>query len=270
MNKGSIACRRVIAATSALLALAGTASAAPFIDQGTGLGAPAESSSIGSASISLPGNVTAVRNNFLSGLASHQTETFGAGGFNPAAILGGNGSITSDDNGAFLAGFPTEDSPFFGRWDTSNAAQNSSGGWFENGEATQVIEVLLNVQTPRDAVGFLLTDYGDFGASIDIELFDGANSLGRQTIGGASTDNASVTFFGLYSSAAFTSFKLHILQTQDPTGAGQLNPRDLIGIDDLTVGLQNRGTAIPEPGTLALVGLGLLVACGQVKRRVTG
>ena len=259
---------RRVAVAAAVLALSCLEAQAQFVAQGIGGGAPADSTPIGNGtSITLPANVVTTRENFLGGLSIFTVEEFNTSRFSAASILGGNGSIGSNDGNSVLKNFGDSSAVFNGRWDTSASQQTASGGWFENGASSNIseyIEVLLSFATLQNAVGFYLTDYGDFGSGVELELFDGATSLGKQAVTGAATVNASVTFFGVYSPSAFTSFRLHFNQACD-TGCD-----DVIGLDSLVVGVQkiDSGT-VPEPGTLWLVG-GALLAAGRFTRRTRG
>lgn len=248
------------------------AQAAPFVAQGQGCGVPAEGSVIGEdTTIKLPGVdmlcpgvVTTKRQEFLDGLLSYTTEEFpsdkiqGSKGY---TILGGNGTIDTDMGGG-LRYFADKDATVNGRWDTTSQNQSpgggKSGGWFVNGDSTSFIEVVLDFADPQDAVGFYLTDYGDFGAAAELELFSGTDSLGKQQITGDSSVDGTVAFFGVYSAQAFDRFRINFNQPTacipDDEGC------DNVGLDSLIVGVQEPTTGVPEPGSLALIGLGLVAA----------
>lgn len=267
------------AVAAAALALCGwCAQAAPFVAQGLGCGVPPEGSTIGTNTIiklpgsdgSCPGSVTTERQNFLAGLSSYATEEFASdkSEFSKGySILGGLGTIDTDVGGG-LRYFVDRDSTVNGRWDTTQQAQVvegnpdvKSGGWFVNAFSTDYIDVTLGANQPdQDAVGFYLTDYGDFGDSVTLELFLDGASLGTQQILGSSTADGSVAFFGVYSSSKFDQFRINFNRSDDCKGGDDFEC-DLVGLDSLIVGLQNRtGPNIPEPGTLALIGLGLVAA----------
>jgi hypothetical protein len=258
----------VLAAGLALVATVSSAAVTnSFVAQGSGVGP-----NCATGMCMVPADVLAARTLFESGSLTHsfankQVESFKKlpltdagnpnllGNFgifgNPATgSLSSVGSILDDDT----TGKPTLPSStgFAGRWDTSNDA---AATWLEFSK-----DVVINIGKSVDAIGFYLTDLGDVDDGTEIEVF-----LGNATKGftrSASTDpDAQVNFIGLYSDVAFSSVRIKV--TQSDTS----NP-DFIGLDDIVIGnLVRRGNPVSAPGTLALLGLGLLAAGAMSRRR---
>lgn len=262
-------------AVAAALACAGSVASAAIvyrngvIDSGDAtLGATGESNA--------PASITTARSNFINGTGSvnglvpvpHQEHFFKsdlAGSTDLSNILGGMGSISGVtlDNTPFDQAIPPN---FNGRWDTSDAADEPSKTWVEfSGEVTIMLNASFN------AFAFSMTDAGDISdpATVNIDFYD-ANDLlvGTSLVGPGDTNSVSaasgfsrVLFFGVHTSDSFSKVVLRTSQT-----AGDPDDYDFIGLDDLIVGNVQRGGSVPEPGTLAIAGLGLLLA-SRIKRR---
>ena len=203
---------------------------------------------------SVPGALATARSTFESGLINVKTEefTFGAA---LGSIFGGNGAISGPgqlDNTPLTGG-----GSFLGRFDTS---QDVAATWYETKTS-----FTINITGGAHAIGFYLTDFGDFFATIDMSLDGGAVHTGvGPFIDGVvvrpGTIEPQALFFGIYSDVTFFSVNFTVSQ-QDPRGN-----LDIFGLDGLVVGdLKPGSTDVPEPSSLALVGLAL--AAGLARRR---
>jgi len=131
----------------------------------------------------------------------------------------------------------------------------------------------INFSRSISAFGFYATDVGDFGGVLSLDLTRSADNvietlLVRPQNSGSNIASGSLLFFGFadqnseYSRVTFRS-------------TGTLSTPDYFGFDDFVVA--DRGqirvptppTGIPEPGSLALVGLALFAAASVGKARKT-
>jgi hypothetical protein len=264
----------VLAAGLALVATVSNAAVTnSFVAQGSGVGPNCLTTGV----CMVPADVLAARTLFESGSLTHsftnkQVESFmklplsdvgpnpnttGSYGIfgNPATgTLVSDGSILDNDT----TGAPTLPSStgLAGRWDTTNDA---AATWLEFSK-----DVVINIGKSVDAIGFYLTDLGDVDEGTEIEVFLDNATQGIKRSASRNPD-AQVTFIGLYSDVAFSLVRIKVTPA-DPF----LNPddADFIGLDDIVIGnLVRRGNPVSAPGTLALLGLGLLAAGAMSRRR---
>jgi len=164
----------------------------------------------------------------------------GAGSFK--MTLAGYGGICEPTCGDGLAVLDKDTSPFKGRFAVSG------NNWLDSMDA-QSLKILPT--GGFNAMGFYITDPNDAG--------------GRFTIGGV---DFLFKDFEVFGSGGLPNGSLFYVSLYDETGLDALeiysnNKDDGYGLDNVTVGT----IAVTEPGTLALVGLGLLGVLLSFKRK---
>jgi hypothetical protein len=220
------------------------ASGAPLIFFGEDLGLGE-----GTRLTSFP-NASAARASFLANLVGVGTENFESFADETGAPLtltfpGSSGSITATLNGTGQTNEVTSGTNGFGRYPTSGNMYWESGSQF-----------LINFSAPVAAFGFYGIDIGDFNGQLTVTRNSGSVTTFTvpNTVSGS---GGSVLFWGIIDSTdPFTQV------TFGNTAAGT----DVFGFDDMTIGDPEQVNIVPEPGTYALLGAGLL-AVGLLRRR---
>ena len=137
-----------------------------------------------------------------------------------------------------------------------NTTSGGSKWWDVSGSFT-----LNFTGTAVSAFGFYGTDVGDFAGQITLKLTDTSNEVSTLTIpAAAGSADGGLLFFGFVDHA-----RAYKQITFGNTGDGN----DFFGFDDMVIGDLNQLVApptIPEPTSLALVGLAL-AAAGFAARR---
>jgi hypothetical protein len=238
----------VLAAAGALMA-SGVAQAAPVVSftlsspgSQSSQAAPRSAESDFIASL-LPGYVTETFENFAVGtqgspfgtaVGTFTQVTAGYGGACEGELLGCGGGVAILDAGT---------SPFSGRFNTTDGGTK----WLDSFDS---MEFLFSPNEGVNAVGFYITDPNDSGGRFAFKMASGEVSIDFGKI------------FGNTGLSNGRLFYLTFVSSEDITGLTILsnNRDDGFGVDDVTVG------RVPEPGTLALLGLGLLGVAAMRRR----
>ena len=206
-------------------------------------------------------NATAAENTFKANLVGTGTETFETqttGAVAPLMLnFGVAGTATlNNGNGAVRANVA-------GQTNGSGRYSVPGGTKFWEVTAGGAATFTVNFSQSIAAFGFYGIDIGDFGGTLSLEFLDAANNVINTlavATAPAATANASVLYFGALADSNAELFKsVRFLST---VGIG-----DVFAFDSFTIGTQQQVHRTPEPGSLALVALGMLGLGIAAKRR---
>jgi hypothetical protein len=118
--------------------------------------------------------------------------------------------------------------------------------WLDSNDAESVKWDLATVNTSFDSLGFYLVDANDSGARLILRYSDGSTS--NVVIGAGGLGNGNVAYVTMRSDTSISAANIVF----DNNGDMSKNTNDGWAIDNVTV------AKVPEPTTLAFLGLGLL------------
>lgn len=203
-------------------------------------------------------NSTAAENAFKSNLVGAGTENFESRSGSAPLVLdfgvAGTATLTGAGN---VASTPAGTSNGVGRYSVPGGTQyweTNGGGSFQ-----------INFSQEVAAFGFYGIDMGDFAGTLALQFLDSAaNVISTLSIPTAATNVAdgSVLYFGVI--AGDDSELFQTVRFITTSGSG-----DVFGVDSFTIGSKEQVSAVPEPTTFALLGLGMLGFAASRRKAAT-
>ena len=207
------------------------------------------------ANLSVSGSPVAARAQFLSnlsGVSSQGFESFAVGTRPPISMTfaGSAGNLSATLTGVGRVDDRTNN----GRFNTTTGGSK----WYDVSGAFNI-----TFGTAIAAFGFYGTDIGDFSGRITLSLTDTNDVVTSLTVPNTidGTDG-SLLFYGFIDSTK--AYKAISFGNTSPNGT------DVFGFDDMVIGERRQigpPTGVPEPGSLALVGLSLAAVVAATRRK---
>lgn len=182
-------------------------------------------------------NADGARASFFANLAGVGTETFetlATGTSSPSVAFPGAGTAT------LSGGFISSGNDGSGRYPISGSQYYYAG----------TSNFTIAFSDPVSAFGFYGLDIGDFNGHLTLTLANGSSTTLTvpNQVSSSGQISGSILYFGFYDTAnSFTAVSFG----NDSGG------NDVFGFDDFSVGSLKQIVKVPEPASLALIGLGL-------------
>lgn len=193
----------------------------------------------------------------LIGVGTENFESQATGGTTPLTLnFGLAGNATLQGGSGFVNSVAAGSTNGVGRYSVPGGTQ-----YFET-VAGGSSSFSIDFQQDVAAFGFYGIDIGDVNGTVKIEFLDSnAMVVGSLSVATAATglQNGSVLYFGAIAQGNAELFRSVRFIT---TGTD-----DFFGFDSFTVGAQNQISRVPEPASLALIGIALM-GVGLSRRRV--
>ena len=217
--------------------------------------------------------------NFLSILKYSTTETFEGNGANlntvSANYAGANQQLNFEDHstsyttsvgtftldtagqdtgaGTFIDDLMIESAATTGEHGRQSLSTHQNDFWLDSNDAEQVTwDIFTTPETAFDAIGFYLADAEDQGAALTLDL----------DLDNGTTQTIEIPTTGLNQNLVYITLKFDLTVVKASIAFNNSTNADGWGIDNVTIG------KIPEPGTLVLLGLGIL-GLAAARRKTT-